>query len=266
MQAYIGMDIGTAKPPAEELARLPHHLLSIRDPTQQYNVGEFVSSADALIPEIRGRGRIPVVSGGTAFYVRTFLFGLPESPPGSLQAREALRKRAEEEGHEALYQELARSDPRAAERIPRNDRYRVMRALEILQATGRSVYTYHWPRTPRQGFSFLLLGLERPRDELHSRIQARVDRMMRTGLVDEVRGLMARGCGPRDPGMLAIGYREFFEMQKGCATMACTVESIQRNTRRYAKRQMTFFRSVPGVEWMNPDDGSMIQERIQSFL
>jgi tRNA dimethylallyltransferase len=266
MQAYRHMDIGTAKPSADVLARLPHHLLSVVDPDEQFNAGEFVKRAEALIPEIRGRGRYPVVSGGTGFYIRNLLFGLPESPPGSAEAREKLRTFERDHGHLGMYEELRRADPIAAARIPPNDRYRVARALEVFMATGRSVYSFHWPRTLRPGYDFLLLGLARPREELYRRIEERVERMFECGLVDEVRSLLAMGYGPAAPGMQAIGYREFFEMQRGCMTLPQLREAVCGNTRRYAKRQMTFFRAVPGVRWLDAGDAGGIRSAVDEFL
>jgi tRNA dimethylallyltransferase len=266
MQTYRHMDIGTDKPPAGVQRRFPHHLLSIVDPSEQFNAGQFVTRAEALVPEIRARGKVAVVSGGTAFYIRSFLFGLPESPPGSPAVREELQGFEREHGHRPLYEELVRADPEAAARIPANDRYRILRALEVLRTTGRSVFSFHWPRTLRTDYRFLILGLERPREELYRRIDLRVRRMFEAGLVDEVRGLIGRGYGPRDPGMRAIGYKEFFEMQRGCLSLAAVEELIRRNTRRYAKRQMTLFRTVPSVEWMNADDGEGLSSRVEAFL
>jgi tRNA dimethylallyltransferase len=266
MQAYRHMDVGTAKPPAELLARLPHHLVSIIEPSTQYNAGEFVTRAQSLVPEIRARGKTPVICGGTAFYIRSFLCGLPESPPGSADVRARLRLREREGGHPALYQELAREDPEAAKRIQPNDRYRIMRALEILETSGRSQFSYSWPRALRSDLRFLIIGLERPREQLYARIDARVEEMFRAGLVEEVRRLMAMGFVAEDPGMQAIGYREFFTMQKGCLSLSDVKQEIQRNSRRFAKRQLTFFRSVPGVQWRDPAHAGEIRSLMETFL
>jgi tRNA dimethylallyltransferase len=254
MQAYKGMDIGTAKPSVEQLSRLPHHLISFLEPTMQYNAGEFVKRAEKLVDEIRGRGRIPVVCGGTAFYIRCFLFGLPESPGGTAETRSRLRDLERERGIAALHAELAKRDPAAADRIPPGDRHRTVRALEILESTGRSVFSYNWPRTLRSDLHFTIIGLTRPREELYERIEARVDGMFHAGLISEIRGLMEAGFKADDPGMKAIGYREFFDMRRGCPTFADVKELIQRDSRRYAKRQMTFFRPIPGVQWLNAGD------------
>jgi tRNA dimethylallyltransferase len=265
MQVYRHLDIGTAKPTPAERARLTHHLVDIVEPSSQYNAGRFVNAAEALVPEILARGRIPVVSGGTAFYIRSFLYGLPEAPPGSPEARERLRERERREGRRALYEELCGRDPLAATRIQPNDGYRILRALEILETAGRSVFSFRWPDTLRKDFRFLLIGLDRERGELYGRIDERVRRMFDAGLVGEVKRLIARGYGPRDPGMKGIGYREFFEMQRGCATLAGVREQIARNSHRYAKRQLTFFRALEGVEWVHPDDQRLLKSLISAF-
>ncbi len=207
-----------------------------------------------------------MVSGGTAFYIRSLLYGLPQAPPGSAEARERLRGRQRVEGQAALYEELCRRDPQAAARIQPNDRYRTTRALEILEASGKSVFSFDWPSGPRADLDALVLGLERPREELYARIAARVERMFAQGLVAEVKALLARGYGPADPGMRGIGYREFMEMRTGCMTLADVRAAIVRDCRRYAKRQLTFFRAIRGVQWMHPDDRNGIRERIEGFL
>jgi tRNA dimethylallyltransferase len=142
----------------------------------------------------------------------------------------------------------------------------VMRALEVLESTGRSLFSYRWPRTPRTDFRFLLIGLDRPREELYRRIEARVDAMFGAGLVSEVTALLARGFGPKDPGMRGIGYRELLEMRAGCETLAQVRTRISQSTRRYAKRQLTFFRNVPGVCWVSPESRAEVKERVDSFL
>jgi tRNA dimethylallyltransferase len=260
------MDIGTAKPSLAQRARVPHHLLDVVDPPEQFNAGRFVTEAERLISEIRRRGKIPVVSGGTAFYITSLLFGLPEAPPVDPAVREKLRNMERDEGRAALYRALMQSDPDGASRIQPNDRYRVMRALEVFQATGRSLFSYRWPRVPRSDMQFLLIGLERPRQELYQRIDTRVETMFEAGLLAEVKALLARGFRPRDPGMRGIGYREILDMRCGCETLAEVRERIARTTRRYAKRQLTFFRAVPGVCWMSPEFPGAIRTKVEAFV
>jgi tRNA dimethylallyltransferase len=266
MQVYRHMDVGTAKPSMEERAGIPHHLIDVVDPSEQFNAGRFVTEAEKLVPAIRGRGRFPVVAGGTAFYITSFLYGLPDAPPVDPGVREKLRGIERDEGSAALYRLLLQADPQGAARIQPNDRYRVMRALEIFQSTGRSLFSFRWPRRPRADMHFLLIGLDRPRDELYRRIDARVQAMFDAGLLDEVKGLLDRGYGPKDPGMRGIGYHELLAMRKGCETLSDVQAGIARNTRRYAKRQLTFFRSVKGVCWTTPDSPGEVRLRLETFV
>jgi tRNA dimethylallyltransferase len=141
-----------------------------------------------------------------------------------------------------------------------------MRALEVHESTGRSLFSFRWPRVPRKDFRFLLIGLEREREELYRRIGERVDRMFNDGLLREVKALLAMGYGQGDPGMRGIGYRELLQMRAGCQTVADVRELIARTTRRYAKRQITFFRAVPGVHWMKPDRPLEVREKIEAFI
>jgi tRNA dimethylallyltransferase len=266
MQAYRHMDVGTAKPSREERARFPHHLVDVAEPSEQFTAGRFVKEAENLIPEVHRRGRVAVVSGGTAFYITSLLYGMPEAPPADAAIREKLRGMERDEGSAALYRALVQSDPHGAARIQPNDRYRVMRALEVFQATGRSLFSFRWPRVARQDMRFLLIGLDRPRDELYRRIDRRVDAMFGSGLIAEVASLMARGYGSRDPGMRGIGYRELLEMRGGCETLSEVRERIARATRRYAKRQLTFFRAVAEVSWMNPDFQDAVNAKVEAFV
>ena len=264
MQVYRGMDIGTAKPPADDRARIPHHLIDVADPREQYNAGRFVKDAERLIHEITARGRTAVVSGGTAFYMTTLVHGLPESPAVDPSVRKQLRDLHARVGQDAAYRLLTERDPAAA-RIQPRDRYRTLRALEVLESTGRSLFSFDWPRSPRQDIRFLLIGLERPRSDLYRRIEERVLKMFARGLVDEVKALLAEGYGPADPGMRGIGYSQILSMRLGCLTLPLAQERIARDTRRYAKRQMTFFRALPGVTWAAPDQAERITGLIQEF-
>jgi tRNA dimethylallyltransferase len=266
MQLYRGMDIGTAKPSRAEQVRLPHHLLDVVEPSRQFSAGDFVRRADGLVADIRARGRVPLVSGGTGFYLRTFLYGMPESPPSNLEVRRRLQDLERGKGTPWLHELLSSRDPEAARRIPANDRHRVLRALEVLETTGRSVYSFAWPSSPRKDHEFLVIGLDRPRDDLYRRIEARVDGMFQAGLVEEVKRLLEAGFGPRDPGMRGIGYREFLAMRKGCLRFREVREMIKADSRRYAKRQMTFLRAIPEVQWFDAREPAAAREAIAAFL
>ena len=266
MQAYRRLDIGTAKPGRELRARIPHHLIDIFEPTHQYNAGQFVHLAEELIPEIRGRGNTPILCGGTAYYLRSFITGLPDSPPGNPEVRLELKREAAQKGLQALLDELERVDPATRSRVKERDTYRIVRALEVYRSSGRPLSAFTNPTEPRGDYQFLLVGLVRERGELYSRIEQRVEAMFREGLVGEVSSLLKTGLDFDDPGMRGIGYREFFELRKGCATLETVKQLIKRNSRRYAKRQITFFRSLDGVHWLDPEQVGSACALIRSFM
>ncbi|MDR0601509.1 MAG: tRNA (adenosine(37)-N6)-dimethylallyltransferase MiaA [Treponema sp.] len=262
MQVYRGMDIGTAKPSPAERERLPHHLIDIRNPDEQFNAGDFVRLAGEACADILRRGKLPVVSGGAGFYLRNFILGLPESPPSSAGVRAALKASLAGRGAAALMAVLAREDPVSAARIHINDEYRLLRALEVLYQTGRPLSAWKQNGGPGSPFSFVIAGIRRPREELYRRINERSAAMFRGGLAGEVRRLAEAGYGPGNPGMRAIGYREFFiEEEEGnggaqgrftlSEDLPAVEELVARNSRRYAKRQITWFASIPGVRWID---------------
>jgi tRNA dimethylallyltransferase len=266
MQVYRYMNVGTAKPSDELRARIPHHLIDVVEPTVQFNAGQFVHRAERLLPEIRRRGKTPILCGGTAYYLRSFITGLPDSPPGDPSIRRKLKRELEELGVQPLLDELSRGDPVTRARLKEQDTYRIIRALEVYRGSGRPLSSFVNPNKPRQGYVFLLLGLKREREQLYTRVGERVERMYRDGLVEEVKALLAMGFGFEDPGMRGIGYREFFDLQKGCTTLGGVKEMIKRNSRRYAKRQITFFKTLEGVVWASPDDLDAASSRIKEFL
>jgi tRNA dimethylallyltransferase len=253
------MDIGTAKLSAEEKAQLPHHLIDIRNPDEQFNAGDFVRLADEAIIDIARRGAFPVVSGGTGFYLKNLIFGLPEAPPADETIRAALKGELREKGAAALMEELARFDPASAAKIHLNDEYRLLRALEVLRLSGRPLSSFgisgaNAEEDFRSRCRFLVIGLSRPREELYRRINARCTAMFARGLPDEVRKLADAGYTPRDPGLRAIGYREFFvEEEPGAYRLSRDLAGVQalvaQNSRRYAKRQVTFFASLD-AQWL----------------
>jgi tRNA dimethylallyltransferase len=259
MQAYRGMDIGTAKPDAGLRSRLPHRLIDILDPREQYTAGDFVRLADEACAAIAAAGKLPIVSGGTGFYARNFICGLPAAPAADPALRARVASDLASRGEAELRAELERADPASASRIHRNDLYRLTRAVEIVRATGRPLADFAAGTSPREGRRFLVVGVERGRAELAARIDARVDEMIGAGLSDEVASLASSGLGPGDPGMKAIGYREFFDPESGggpggaAAELGAVAAAIKADTRSYAKRQMTFSRALPGIRWIAPD-------------
>lgn len=263
MQAYRGMDIGTAKPDADLLIRLPHHLIDMKNPDEQYTAGEFVRLADSLCGKMSAGGILPVVSGGTGFYLRSFICGPSSAPPASESIRIEVAEELKKNGAEALRKELAAADPVSAARIAVRDLYRLTRAVEILRATGCPPSSFAPSGAPRERYRFLVLGVERPREELNARIDARVDAMFAAGLPEEIERLRAAGYGPSSPGCAAIGYREFFAMEG--ASPDEVRRAVKLHTRQYAKRQMTFFRALPGIEWHRPDPAG-IAAAVLAFL
>jgi tRNA dimethylallyltransferase len=260
MQVYRGMDIGTAKPSKIERSRLPHHLIDILDPSQQFNAGDFVRLADEACLQIAERGKLPVVSGGTGFYLKNFIMGLSEAPPSDKEIRSQLKQELKEKGSAALMEELAEGDPVSAQRIHINDEYRLLRALEVLRSSGSPLSSFEVNASEKRSrFRFIITGLSRPREELYRRINLRCAEMFRQGLADEVRSLYESGFTPNDPGLRAIGYREFFiedADSPGKWRLSQDTEGVQalvaQNSRRYAKRQITFFAGIPDVKWIEP--------------
>ncbi|TVR58476.1 MAG: tRNA (adenosine(37)-N6)-dimethylallyltransferase MiaA [Spirochaetaceae bacterium] len=265
MQVYRGLDIGTAKPGAAERAAVPHHLIDIKDPHETFDVAEFVERAESVIADVHARGRIPIVSGGTAFYFRTLVCGLPATPPADPDVRKHVAEFIARNGAAGAHEELARRDPVSAHRIAVNDVYRTTRALEVSIATGRPLSSFHRPDRPRAEFDWTLVYLDRERSELYRRIDARVGAMFEAGLVDELERLFGSGCRAEFPAMRGIGYREFFDASyfetppaERAQLVPVIKQTIARNSRRYAKRQRTFFTRLPGIVTVDPDDTDRI--------
>ncbi|MBN2351816.1 MAG: tRNA (adenosine(37)-N6)-dimethylallyltransferase MiaA [Spirochaetales bacterium] len=265
-QVYRGLDVGTAKPDAALRARLPHHLLDVADPDEQFTVGDFVRAADRLAGEIASRGRVPVVSGGTAYYLKHFAFGLPGAPPSDPEVRAAIKRELAEKGEAALHAELERVDPDGAVKISPRDLYRLTRALEVIRQTGRPLSSFRLGTEFRSGYDFLLIGLSLSRAESLSRVTRRVERMFASGLIDEFRSLVARGYGESSPGMRGIGYRELFLLDTPGHPLPRVKELIVLHTMQYAKRQMTFFRSFPGTNWFHPSERAAVRAAADDFL
>ena len=251
---YKGMDIGTAKPDAKLCAEIPHHLINLLTPDQQYNVSDFVNSADIACEQISSRGNLPVVCGGTGFYIRNFLYGVAPTPVSDEKLRNKLKERIAQEGNQKLYDELKKIDPQSAEKIHPNDAYRICRALEVYYLCGkpRSSFKAEGKGQIRNKFDFKFLVLEPPREILYERIRKRVDLMFEAGLEKEVKTLMDLGYTKESPGMKAIGYSEWFESDDKEEIR----EAIKHHSCKYAKKQYTYIRDIPGstvIDFSNPE-------------
>lgn len=259
-QVYRCMDIGTAKPTPEERAQVPHHLIDLVDPNEPFSLAQYLELANAALEDIWFRGRQPLLVGGSGQYVWALLEGwtVPRLPP-QRELRRSLEERAEREGGEALHRELARVDPAAGARIGARNVRRVIRALEVYQATGRPIS--FWQEKAPPAWDTLILGLACPRDELYRRIDARVDAMMAGRLVDEVRRLLAMGYSPRLSSMSGIGYREVCQHLAGELDLSAAVARIKTATHRLARQQGTWFRrDDPRIRWIDVSLGDPFEE------
>lgn len=258
---YRGLDVGTAKPTAEERGGIPHYMIDVVEPTDPFSVGDFQARALPVLEEILSRGKVPVLCGGTGFYMNALLY---ESGFGKTPASRAVREKYEqlerEKGKGYLHDLLRERDPESAAVLHENDVKRVVRALEIFELTGKKKSDQHDGAVPRH--PFVAVAFDYPREELYARIERRVDEMLAKGLVDEVRGLLARGV-PRDAlCMQGIGYKEvvrFLDNEISHSTMS---DIIKQNTRNYAKRQLTFFKKTENLHWLAPQSVCAAAEKV----
>ena len=267
IQVYRHLDIGSAKASPELQRQIEHHLIDIRDPQVQFTVADFIEEADRAVISIASRGKVPVIVGGTAFYYKHFLYGLSEAPPASERIRGEVQALIEEKGREWAHAYLCQVDPVSGSRIHINDTYRISRALEVFLQSGRPLSSYGLPTEARRGMKPLIIGLVREQEELHRRIALRVGQMFDEGLEDEIRRLVAMGADGSWPGLVGIGYREFFTaLATGEYTRTMIAEEIVRNSRAYAKRQMTFFKSFADAQWFDAADIGPIITAIEDYL
>ena len=268
MQLYRGFDVGTAKTPVSERRGIPHHLFDVLSPSQQYSAGEYGAAARAVLEELAARDRLPVVVGGTGFYLRALLEGLPSLPArdeplrARLIAREHLRRGS-------LHRILARLDPNAARRIHPNDIQKTVRALEVRMVT-RARIPERNTAEPLHGHAVLKLGLDPDRALLHQRLDTRVAAMFSSGLLEELRRLLSSGATGAEKPFESLGYKQALQHMRGLATLDQAIASTKIETRRYAKRQGTWFRRAPDIHWLKGfgDDPSIRKQAVdilQSF-
>ena len=263
MQIYRGMDIGTAKPDREERAGVAHHLIDIRNPSDSFSVADYVGEAVSCIREIQARGHTAVICGGTGLYIQSLMEGLSFHPHArDDEVRQRLEKLADADGLASLVEQLRKLDPKTADRLDVHDRRRIIRALEVIEITGQTT-TQLQAASRKEGtpfvFSAFCLNLDRP--VLYARIEARVDRMIREGLVEEASGIMA-SC-PGDTARQAIGYKEFLPYFENKSSLQEVTDRIKQSTRNYAKRQLTWFRRMDTLIWL---DNSNPGQTLDSIL
>jgi tRNA dimethylallyltransferase len=245
---YRGMNIGTAKPSAQEQARVPHHLLNIRDPAETYSAAEFANDANACIADILGRGKLPLLSGGTLMYYKALREGLNELPPADPALREQIDREAQQLGWPALHAQLANYDPQTAARLAPNDSQRLQRAIEVYRSSGKPLSTWlQEQRSTPSPYSFVTISME-PSDRLvlHKRIAWRYQQMIEQGLLAEIEALYQRGdLHPGLPSIRCVGYRQLWDHLEGMISLEQAVEQAIAATRQLAKRQLTWLRSMP---------------------
>ncbi|MBE6028604.1 MAG: tRNA (adenosine(37)-N6)-dimethylallyltransferase MiaA [Clostridiales bacterium] len=252
MQLYQYMDIGSAKPTAAERAEAVHHLIDFLNPREEFSVARYQKLAREAIDDILSRGKLPVISGGTGLYLNSILYDMDfADASGDEKLRETLRKVAEEEGSEALHSQLAEMDPEAAARIHPNNTKKIIRAIERLQAGEGRVRPFDSSISENKDYDPLLVCLTRNREELYDRINRRVDALIEAGLVEEVRSLMDMGLTADDISMKGIGYKEIIAYLEGETTLDEAIDLIKKNTRHYAKRQLTWFRRYDKINVVN---------------
>jgi len=262
LQFYKELNIGTAKPGEEERKRIPHHLYDLLELNEEFNAAKFVEIADNLIKEIWERGKIPILVGGTGLYLRAFEYGLfPIEVPKEI--RENLRKRVDQD-LSSLYEELKRLDPEYAQKISPKDKVRITRALEVIYTTGKPISYFHKenPFFVKKRYNIIKIGLNLPRKELYKKINLRVIKMIEKGWIEEVKNLLEKGYSIELKPFKAIGYKYIIYYLQGRLSLEKAIELIQRDTRHYAKRQLTWFKKDPDVYWFSSDE----KEKILNFL
>lgn len=257
MQIYKGMDIGTAKPTHKERLIIPHHLIDIRHVHESFNVVDFYYEARHACQQILDRGNVPIIVGGSGFYLHALLYGPPSGPPSMPEIRKALEAEMEVLGSEALYHRLVQQDPQYAKTITKNDKQKIVRALEIMTLTHRKVSKFTWKgRRKPQNYDFRCWFIYRPKDKLYERINERCDQMLEQGFVEEVRRLEKEGLRQNSSASQAIGYRQaldFLLTGQTAEDYQNFVQAFKQATRHYAKRQATWFRKEPLFHWLDID-------------
>ena len=266
-QIYREMDIGTAKPTPDQQRAVPHHLIDCVEVDQPFSVAEYQQLADTAIEEIQERGKRTMAVGGAGLYFRGLIDGLFDGPGADAEIRAKFQREAEEHGNVALHERLHRCDPETADRVHPNNRVKVIRALEVYELTGKpiSALQQQWKRgKPR--YPFRAFGLNMPREVLYQRIEERVEEMVEAGLIEEVKGLLDQGYPRNCVAMQSFGYKELIDYLDGKRTLDEAIALLKQNTRRFAKRQLTWFCNDPRIEWLDISQFSPIDEIVDNLL
>ena len=259
-QVYRGMDVGTDKPVPEERQAVPHRLIDLVDPDESFNAGLYRRQAVDEIERLYRDRRLPLVVGGTGLYVRTLLKGLCDAPQADPIVRAALRQEAKDQGHDRLYARLVEVDPAAAARLHPRDESKVIRALEVYQLSGRRMSEFQQEHGfAERPFSALIIGLNRDRAALYRRIEERIDWQLSHGLIEETKQLLAQGYQRDSAAMKGLGYRQVAEHLAGEYDVGEMVRRFKRDTRHFSKRQMTWFRKEPGIQWLTIEESESVQ-------
>lgn len=257
-QIYKYLDIGTAKPSAEQRRKTRFHLIDFVPPDEEYSCGQFARDAERVITNIRARGFIPILCGGTGLYIRALFHPLDDLPQSDRETKKRLQEMLNRKGIEYMYDRLSRVDPDWAQRIKPSDTQRILRGLEVYEMTG-STLSATIGKKKKSSFLPYYIGLELPRKVLYDRIDRRFDAMIQNGLLEEVDSLLRRGYKPQSSALRTIGYRELVEHLQGLTTLEEAIEKGKRRTRNYAKRQITWFKKIPDTVWYDADDRNVLE-------
>lgn len=264
LDVYRGLNVGTAKPTKNEMCGVKHHLLGIVAADKTFSVGDYKELARPIVDRLIEKGKIPVICGGTGFYINSIIYDLSYGNfAANLKAREKYMKLAEEKGKQAVFDVLSAVDPETAAKLHPNDLKRVVRALEIYES-GTKKSDIKDQQIPVYDYAAFAVDYER--EELYARIDKRVDRMLENGLVEEVDGLIKNGINIKNQSMQGIGYKEIYSYLNGYCTLNEAIAAIKLNTKHYAKRQITFFKRLQGLVWLKPDNMDVLAERIVKNL
>ena len=266
MQLYVGLDIGTDKFPAKHRRRVPHHMIDLVKPDEPYSAARYEREASAVIERLQAQNKLPIFVGGSGLYIRVLINGIFPSPPAAVSIRRRLKQEAQQKGLRALYDRLETVDPVYARTAAPTDLRRIVRALEVFELSGTPFSEWHdRHRAERKPRDALLVGLDRSREDLNRRIERRVDEMFAAGLVDEVRGLCAKGYTDALKRLKPLGYVEVIDYLEGRNDLEEAISLTKRNSRRYAKRQMTWFRKE-AVRWVNLDANDEPAEAVTKII